>query len=896
MLAATAMVAELLLALGGVQPVAYNEDPYVGFSSYFPLFVTQEKSDGKVTMVTAKNKLRTFQAEAFPVPKPVGTYRIFCMGGSTTYGKPYGDTTSFCGWLRAMLPAIDSSRSWEVINAGGISYASYRVALLMEELIRYQPDLFIIYTGQNEFLERRSYSQIAETPRAVRGLGALLSRTRTYAGMRRLVDALRPPANRRDAGGSDLPAEVETILQHSVGPEAYHRDSALQKAVLAHMRFNLARMVDIARSASAEVVLVTPASNLRDCTPFKSEHREGLSDDNRSAWQAFFRQAQQAHARGQEAEALEAVDRTIAIDDQYAHAHFLRGRILWTLARYDDAKAAFARARDEDVCPLRALTPIRRIVLDVAGQRDVPVVDFVDLAGRLSEHGVPGDDLFLDHVHPTIEGNRQLAIALIDRIEQQGEVHPTADWKDGPLQQVTDKVLGGIDDRAHGVALRNLSRLLHWAGKYDDAKRLAQRAADLAPSDAEAHYQAGVYATEHGQFDRAIRENRKALELEPQHAGAHNHLGIALAAKGEWEEAVHHYRQALKLEPEDANVHYNLGNALVQQRKMETAIQHFQKAVQLQKNIKKRVRGYDTLGNALAVDGRLEEAEAAFRHAIELDTNHVESRAHLAGLLASRGRNDESRQFFRQAIALDPRRVDVRQQLATLLEKQGELDQALGERRAIVRLKPDSPDAHVDLAITLTQQGQRSEAIDHFRQAVRLAPGDANAHINLATMLAAEGETDQAVDHFRQAIQLKPQSPVAHYRLGRLLASRGDPRAGIEHLRQAVAVKPDWPEGLRAAAWLLATESDPELRAAQQAVEMAERAATLTQEKNPVVLDTLAAAYASSEAYQRAVTTAELALELARASHQDKLVQAIEQRRDLYQQGKPFVRPGPNAP
>jgi len=518
-LVVTAVAAELLLALGGVRPVAYEEDPYVGFSSYFPLFVKQEQSDGNVTMVTANNKLRTFQAQQFPVPKPAGRYRIFGMGGSTTYGKPYGDPTSFCGWLRAILPRIDPSRSWEVINAGGISYASYRVALLMEELIRYQPDLFIIYTGQNEFLERRSYSQIAKTPRAVRGFGALLSRTRTYAGMRRLVAALRPPSRPRSAKKSELPAEVETILQHSVGPEAYHRDRALQQAVLAHLRFNLARMVDMARSVGAHVILVTPASNLRDCTPFKSEHRAGLSAGERSRWQSFFQQAQQAHAHGEENKALEAIDRAIRLDDQYAHAHFLRGRIEWALGRYDSAKAAFIRARDEDVCPLRALTPMRQIVLDVARQREVPVIDFVDLVARRSKHGIPGDDLFLDHVHPTIEGNRQLAIALIDLLERQGKVHPADGWRDGPLQQVTDKVLGRIDDRAHGIALRNLSRLLHWAGKYDDAKRLAQRAAKLAPSDAEAHYQAGVYATEHGQFDRAIIENRRRWKLSPSTRG-----------------------------------------------------------------------------------------------------------------------------------------------------------------------------------------------------------------------------------------------------------------------------------------------------------------------------------------------------------------------------------------
>ena len=52
----------------------------------------------------------------------------------------------------------------EIINTGGISYASYRVARLMEELLAYQPDVFVIYTGHNEFLEKRIYHKRPSLP------------------------------------------------------------------------------------------------------------------------------------------------------------------------------------------------------------------------------------------------------------------------------------------------------------------------------------------------------------------------------------------------------------------------------------------------------------------------------------------------------------------------------------------------------------------------------------------------------------------------------------------------------------------------------------------------------------------------------------------------------------
>ncbi|MBW2506071.1 MAG: SGNH/GDSL hydrolase family protein, partial [Deltaproteobacteria bacterium] len=134
-------------ALLGFSPAFKTEDPFVGFSSNAPLFVPLAESKTGQLLVTAPNKKDFFNKQSFSREKGPDTYRIFCLGGSTTYGRPYDDTTSFAGWLRELLPVADRNKKWEVINAGGISYASYRVAHLMEELVHYQPDLFIIYTG-----------------------------------------------------------------------------------------------------------------------------------------------------------------------------------------------------------------------------------------------------------------------------------------------------------------------------------------------------------------------------------------------------------------------------------------------------------------------------------------------------------------------------------------------------------------------------------------------------------------------------------------------------------------------------------------------------------------------------------------------------------------------------
>lgn len=538
---------EILLRAAGVSPVPFDEDPYVGFASNVPLFVEASQPDGTAVYTTAPNKLRLFNAQEFPKDKARGTRRIFCLGGSTTHGRPYDDATSFCGWLRELLPAIDDSRHWEVINGGGVSYASYRTALVAEELVDYQPDLFIVYSGHNEFLEERTYSGLIAMPRAVRGLASVAGRTRLYALLRRAYRGLRRNEEGDSGEAYQLAGEVQTLLDSSVGPDAYHRDDALRDQILGHYRFNLARIVDIARSAGAGVILVTPASNLRHSSPFKSEHRAALAADELARWDEFFDSAQRELDAGRLDEALTAGDAAAAIDDRHAELHYVRGSVLYALERFAEARVAFERARDEDVCPLRALGEVPGIVADVAAQREVPLVDFAATVDGTAPHGIPGDETFFDHVHPKIEVHRTLALQILESMRSEGLLDRTAGWNDALVETVSRRLTSRLDRDAHGRALLNLSKVLGWAGKLEEAGRLAVLATETAPDLAETHYQAGLTAQLADKLEEAIGHYRRALRLAPNAITAHGNLAAALEADGQTLQAILHYRRAIML-------------------------------------------------------------------------------------------------------------------------------------------------------------------------------------------------------------------------------------------------------------------------------------------------------------------------------------------------------------
>ncbi len=604
---------EATLALLAIQPVAATRDPFVGFAA-LPLFVEAKDSTDGPQMETAQNKLAYFNRQSFPPHKADGTFRIFCLGGSTTYGHPYYDTTSFAGWLRELLPMARCETRWEVINAGGISYASYRVAALMEELSAYEPDLFIVYTGHNEFLEERTYGELKDASPARIRITSALAYTRTYALLDSLLHSPLPqPVDQ-------LASEVDALLDHSVGPTDYHRDDKLRQQVLEHFEFNLYRMADIARSAEAELLLITPACNLKDCSPFKSEHAPRISEEPRQQVAALLAQVRQLAQQGEFAQALAACEAAKVMDDRFAEVHFLEGQQLWMLDRRAEAVAAFRRAADEDICPVRAVSEIPAAVRRVALQLDLPLVDYVQLLENDSlrhfGHNALGNEYFLDHVHPTIDATGLLAVEIARELARRNVIESGATWSEADVALATTAIESRVDENVHAVALRTLAKVLNWAGKHEQAGPLALQVLDTLPDDPEALVLAAAYLKSTGQTDQAIDNYRRALQSAPQYIEAHRLLGAALVERGDLEEALAHIKRLTTLTPEDAHAWHMCGAVLAELGRFEEALQPYATALQLDSDNPHLLYN---LGYAYEQLGKTSQARTYFRRTLELN-------------------------------------------------------------------------------------------------------------------------------------------------------------------------------------------------------------------------------------------------------------------------------------
>ncbi len=87
----------------------------------------------------------------FSIDKPENTYRIFVIGGSTTFGAGVFDNQTYSFYLQEMYDQTNLGFDVEVINVGWPGWNSINeIKRIKTELLGYEPDLFIVYDGWND--------------------------------------------------------------------------------------------------------------------------------------------------------------------------------------------------------------------------------------------------------------------------------------------------------------------------------------------------------------------------------------------------------------------------------------------------------------------------------------------------------------------------------------------------------------------------------------------------------------------------------------------------------------------------------------------------------------------------------------------------------------------------
>jgi tetratricopeptide (TPR) repeat protein len=424
------------------------------------------------------------QVYAIPAEKAQGTYRIFVLGESAAMGDPdpaYG----FSRYLEVMLRERYPEMKFEVVNTGSVAINSHVTLPIAEGLAKQRPDVFIIYSGNNEVVGPYGPG----TALTASGMSLPVIRGSIFYHSTRIGQLLTQVGTpKRDWGGMAMFMDKQV-----------RASSPLMKHAYANFEQNLRDTIAVARKTGARVIVSTVATNVLDCAPFASLHREDLSPDALRSWSALVQQGAERENAGWYADALKLYLSAASIDGEYAELEFRIARCLKALGDYDAAREHFLRARDLDTLRFRADSKINDINRSVANSSSgAELVDADALLAKESRNGVTGSDLVYEHVHLTPQGNYLLARAMFLQIVKQlpsGAGH-SVQTDDVPSEADCERWLAFTQHDRSRVAAEMLRRLqeppfTNQLNHSDQVFRLMMKGQDSEenPNDTAAQYQ-----------------------------------------------------------------------------------------------------------------------------------------------------------------------------------------------------------------------------------------------------------------------------------------------------------------------------------------------------------------------------------------------------------------------
>jgi Flp pilus assembly protein TadD len=650
----------------GVSTLAAERDPFQGFYGRIRVFRLDEE---RGAYGTPRPALASFNYQEFRARKPEDGFRFFILGGSSAYGFPWGAEEAFTRYLGDALRASWPGRTVEAINAGAMSYASHRLRILSRELLDYEPDALVIYSGHNEFVERRFYEELLDRPRALDPVRRLLHHSRLYSLMTRsyLRDRGDSASPASDSGPGGEGREAAFGIRVARDP-ALNVTDAEREEMRRLFEENLRAILDLAGEAGVAVVLCTVPSNVSGWVPNQSVFPNDLSLDVRKAVGDLLADARAALGRGDAASAAAQLERARQLSPGYAELHFYLGQAYEALGRWEEARASYVRARDSDASPQRAISSVNDTIRRLAEERDVPLVDVEDLFEREAPHGLLGFDWFEDYVHPKPEAHRQIALALWTLFEEEGLLGEAR----------------AADEASFWKALEAAS-----------GPRVAADTPEARNRTAMQLYNTGVVLMNQGLLDEAEEKFRACRELNPLYTAAGTNLGYLLYVQGRLEESAAEFREVLQITPRHVPSLIGLGESLRRMGRLERAGAVLGRATRIDAG---SARAWSHLGMVLYDRKHYAEAEAAFRKAAKFGPEDADARSRLGMSLIAQERFDEALPVFRESLELQPHHVQARNGLALVFAAKGEFDRAERLFREVLRASPNNEQARRGVA------------------------------------------------------------------------------------------------------------------------------------------------------------------------------------------------------
>jgi tetratricopeptide (TPR) repeat protein len=553
----------------------------------------------------------------FTIPKAANTFRIFCLGGSTTVGYPYGYVGSFSTFLRDRLRALFPERRIEVINLGLTATNSFTVNDIAGELPAYEPDLLIVYDGHNEFYGALGIAshESAGSARWLTRAYLKLIHVRSFLLLRngvRWVSRLFSAGIVPDRGG--------TMMERLARDQYIAYGSKSYRACLSNFGENLRELASLCAEQKIPLLLSSQASNLRDRPPFVSGRRDELGDADRAALDESIRAGRDLRKRGEFDSALSFFRRAVRIDSLHADVHYEIARCLDTLGRKPEARREYLQARDYDELRFRTSGDFNEAIRGACRDGSARFVDIeMSLTGQ-SPDSLLGNNLMLEHLHPNLRGYFLMAKEYARSMRDEGMLASREEWekRDTLGDEELFRNWAGTDLDLRCAARRIESLTSSWpftgaslAPSSPHGKAAIDRIVDgIAGGNStweQGHVAAARYYESTGHTGEAEREYGALMNQLPYNVSAYLIVGQLYLRTNQNGKAYGILRKSLEIEP-TRYASLALGTIDINEQRPDSAIPMLEQAVGLSQSAAERAESGTTLAIAYSRNGMKDRA------------------------------------------------------------------------------------------------------------------------------------------------------------------------------------------------------------------------------------------------------------------------------------------------
>jgi tetratricopeptide (TPR) repeat protein len=297
-----------------------------------------------------------------------------------------------------------------------------------------------------------------------------------------------------------------------------------------------------------------------------------------------------------------------------------------------------------------------------------------------------------------------------------------------------------------------LGRLLEGEDRLEEAVEVLKQGLTIDPEGKDIYNTLGGVYSELGRHSEAIAARSRYVALAPAEANAYDSLGLAYQWAGDYDRAIVNYNRALELNPNFEIALVHLANTRFQMGQYRAAENLFRRYIEIAPSEGEKARGWNCIAairlkkrDFAAAEKAAAEALKAYKDANwfayiaavengspakaeklkarvleKIKTNERGARPNqrfdffMRGYIAlKKGRNEEAIAFFQEALKRKPPIWNIEafeDALANAYFQIGNLDEAVSQYQRILQLNPKYPLARFYLAQTLEQKGLREEA------------------------------------------------------------------------------------------------------------------------------------------------------------------------------------------